>query len=132
MANTISLKDLQIVNKLFEQRNFDITNVGISPRNLLLGRYINVPNNFQGIVIGDFIQPTEDGIYIGKNVKITSEGIIFKTAVIDAGADKVMDLNRTNPIDIMDGVQSEAIINLVLPVDPIHNWGRPIVDAGVV
>lgn len=135
MSNKFSSKDLQIVNTKFEKVTSDKTNVGITPYNMLLGRNINVPNDFKGVVIGDFVQPDTNGIYIGKNVKITEDGIIEKYTIIDGGNDiYALDLMRTNIVDIIDGTNDTQpnIKGDIMPIYPLYNWGRPIIDCEAI
>ena len=136
MAQVISLKYLQDVNK---KATVPTTNIGVSNLNLFLGENNNVLTTFRGIIIGDFMSPRENGIYIGRNVKLTEEGLTFKNVIIDGGKDRAYDLTRTNMIDIIDGVRYSAQTNPAtlwknspLPIDEAKNWGRPIIDGGVV
>lgn len=131
MANTISLKEVQSVNKQFQLRTTPTNNAGDSMFNVLLGNFINVSQSFKGMVIGDFVKGREDGIYIGQNLRITKDGIIKKYVIIDGGLDTRLNLTRTNPIDIIDGVNYNQY-GYALPINQNFNWGRPIVDGGLL
>jgi hypothetical protein len=139
MAQTFSKSTLLQINKKFSQVFQDLTNFGMTVRNLILGNNNVATTNFTGIIIGDGINAREDGIYIGRNVKLTEEGLTFKTVIIDGGLDQAYDLTRTNMIDIIDGVRYSAETDpsylwkdSPLPITQEKNWGRPIIDGGVV
>ena len=128
MANVLPFLSIESVNKGFQTRTTPTNNAGNSPFNVLLGNSINVSQTFKGLVIGDFVNGNElEGIYVGNNLKITPEGMFNKWITIDGGYERAIDLTRKNPIDIIDGVN-----NSVLPVDNLFNWGRPILDGGVL
>jgi len=135
MANVISFKDIQKINKDFEQPGIDKTNVGISPFNLLLGKYINTQSDFKGVVIGDFIQASENGFYIGKNMILTEQGLIRPLGyIIDGGDDNIaLELTRTNKVSVIDGTNEEETFmkSDIMPIDWKWNWGRPIIDGGI-
>lgn len=136
MAQVISLKYLQDVNK---KATVPTNNIGVSNLNLFLGENNNVLTTFRGIIIGDFMSPRENGIYIGRNLSLTEDGLTFKNVIIDGGEDQAYDLTRTNMIDIIDGVRFWGVTDPVLlwkdgplPIAQEYNWGRPIIDGGVV
>jgi hypothetical protein len=139
MALSFTAASLQLINKKFAQKFQDITNFGMTVRNLILGNNNVAATNFTGIIIGDGINARENGIYIGKNVKLTEAGLSTRTVIIDGGLDRAKDLTRTNMIDIIDGVRYSAETDpsylwkdSPLPIDETKNWGRPIVNGGVV
>jgi hypothetical protein len=135
MANVLSFKDLQKVNRDFEKPVIDSTNAGISPFNTLLGRFINVPNTFKGVIIGDFIVAQEDGVYVGNNIRLTERGLIRKYVVIDGGGDEIpLDLTRTNKINVIDGTNDidPDYKTDIMPILNGFNWGRPIIDGGFI
>lgn len=128
MSNVLPFLSIESVNKGFQTRTTPTNNAGNSSFNVLLGNFINVSPAFKGLVIGDFVSGNElQGIYVGNNLKITPEGMFNKWITIDGGYEIAIDLTRQNPIDIVDGVN-----NSVLPVDNLFNWGRPILDGGVL
>lgn len=122
---TISIQTIQRLNVEFQEPS--LFNTGLSIYNIVRGRNNNIPQGFQGIVIGDAKIPTEDGIYIGDTLSITAAGVRSGVTVIDGGVDTAFTISRTNPIDVIDGSIVEQLVNLPLPVDPIRNWGRPII-----
>jgi hypothetical protein len=129
----INFSKISDVNKKVSQPPINNSNVG-GQYSLFLGQYNNANSGFKGLVIGDFVRPTEDGVYIGKNFVITEEGIKRPLGIlIDGGGDLFpLDLNRTNKVSVIDGTNDLDVINKsdVLPIDYRYNWGRPIIDGG--
>ena len=86
-----------------------------------------VPTGFEGIVLADNVNATENGIYIG-DIRIDQSGNIIniRGTIIDGGVDVVYPFYKTDPIDILDGT-----------IDAVRNVGgyskaRPIIDTNII
>lgn len=131
----IGFNEIKNINNMFSKTYIKTSNDG-GEFTLFLGEFIRAFNNFRGVVIGDNINPIEDGFYVGNNMALTKNGLIRPLGyIIDGGGDEIaLDLNRTNKISVIDGTNDETPSNKsdIMPIDDRYNWGRPIIDGGLI
>jgi hypothetical protein len=78
------------------------------------------------VVIGSGITATESNtLYVGDTIKINENGVKKTNYIIDGGENEVMRVDKTNPIDILDG-----------GFNSVRNYGgfskeRPIIDCNL-
>lgn len=122
-----SLKDLNAINspgiQVQGKNNFIPSGVEAG---IILGNNNTIRPDFNNVlVVGNNISPTEDNSILVGDLLITTDGIRWNTPyIIDGGLNEVMNVSKTNLIDIIDGGYNS-----------VRNFGgdsklRPIIDDG--
>ena len=120
----VPIKTVKQVNlDLASTRSYMTSVINTSNSSMVLGIGNTLKDGFSGIVIGEGIEATQRGIYIGETY-IGGDGAVSFTGLklIDAGFNTVMNLNKTNWTDIIDAGE-----------DTVRKMGgqaqdRPIID----
>lgn len=92
----------------------------------IFGDNSSIPNGKNILVIGDGLTTTEDNTIYLDRIKINNDGIVPNYVyIIDAGNNDVMNVSKTNLIDLLDG-----------GVNSVRNYGgdsklRPIIDGSL-
>jgi len=85
-----------------------------------------LPNGSNNIIIGDGLTATEPNTIYLDGIKINNDGIVSNYVyIIDGGENTVMDISKTNLIDILDA-----------GINSVRNYGgdsklRPIIDGSI-